>query len=133
MRISKELARELVDHAVADLPNECCGMIAGRGGTATRVLPAANSEGSPFMYVMDPATGQVHSATSFVRNTAAKGVDLTTGRLIPNEQKHPQTGKRVRDITPASPGAKDWCPSAFSPRTNLLYVPALLFAHWRYR
>jgi proteasome lid subunit RPN8/RPN11 len=54
VRISKELARELVDHAVADLPNECCGMIAGRGGTATRVLPAANSEGSPFMYVMDP-------------------------------------------------------------------------------
>ncbi|WP_217922949.1 Mov34/MPN/PAD-1 family protein [Miltoncostaea oceani] len=54
MRISQELARELVDHAVADLPNECCGMIAGRGGTATRVLRAGNSEGSPFMYVMDP-------------------------------------------------------------------------------
>ncbi len=54
MRISPELARELVDHAVADLPNECCGMIAGRGGTATRVLRATNSQGSPFMYVMDP-------------------------------------------------------------------------------
>lgn len=54
MRISPELARELVDHAVADLPNECCGMIAGRGEVATRVLRAANSEGSPFMYVMDP-------------------------------------------------------------------------------
>jgi proteasome lid subunit RPN8/RPN11 len=54
VRISQELARELVDHAVADLPNECCGMIAGRGGTATRVLRAGNSEGSPFMYVMDP-------------------------------------------------------------------------------
>lgn len=54
MRISRELARELVEHAVADLPNECCGMIAGRGDEATRVLRATNAEGSPFMYVMDP-------------------------------------------------------------------------------
>ncbi len=54
MRISRELAGELVDHALADLPNECCGLIAGRGGTATRVLRATNSQGSPFMYVMDP-------------------------------------------------------------------------------
>ena len=48
------MAQELVDHAVADLPNECCGMIAGSGGVATAVHRAANTEGSPFMYVMDP-------------------------------------------------------------------------------
>jgi [CysO sulfur-carrier protein]-S-L-cysteine hydrolase len=54
LRIAPSLARELVDHAVADLPNECCGMIAGLHGEATRVLRAANTEGSPFMYVMDP-------------------------------------------------------------------------------
>jgi proteasome lid subunit RPN8/RPN11 len=48
------MAQELVDHAIADLPNECCGMVAGEGGTATGVFRAANSEGSPFMYVMDP-------------------------------------------------------------------------------
>jgi glucose dehydrogenase len=29
----------------------------------------------------------------------------------------------VRDICPASPGAKDWQPSAWSPRTRLLYIP----------
>jgi [CysO sulfur-carrier protein]-S-L-cysteine hydrolase len=54
VRIAPQLAEQMVAHAVADLPNECCGMIAGVGGTATRVLPATNSEGSPFMYVMDP-------------------------------------------------------------------------------
>ena len=48
------MAQELVDHAVADLPNECCGMIAGADGVATAVHRATNSEGSPFMYVMDP-------------------------------------------------------------------------------
>jgi proteasome lid subunit RPN8/RPN11 len=54
IRIAPSLARELVEHAIADLPNECCGMIAGVGGAATRVLRAANTESSPFMYVMDP-------------------------------------------------------------------------------
>ena len=54
MRIPAALARDLVDHAIRDLPNECCGMIAGAGGVAPRVLRAANTEGSPFMYVMDP-------------------------------------------------------------------------------
>ena len=29
----------------------------------------------------------------------------------------------MRDICPASPGAKDWQPSAFSPQTGLLYIP----------
>ena len=48
------MAQELVDHAIADLPNECCGMISGEAGVATGVHRAPNSEGSPFMYVMDP-------------------------------------------------------------------------------
>src|SRR5215203_3970058 len=30
----------------------------------------------------------------------------------------------TRDICLAAPGAKDWQPSAWSPRTGLLYVPA---------
>jgi glucose dehydrogenase len=29
----------------------------------------------------------------------------------------------VRQVCPASPGAKDWNPSAWSPRTGLLYIP----------
>jgi [CysO sulfur-carrier protein]-S-L-cysteine hydrolase len=54
MRLPRELALELIAHARDDLPNECCGMIAGREGTATRVIRATNTEASPFMYVMDP-------------------------------------------------------------------------------
>jgi [CysO sulfur-carrier protein]-S-L-cysteine hydrolase len=54
VRIAPGLVRELVEHALADLPNECCGMISGSDGEATRVFRAANTEGSPFMYVMDP-------------------------------------------------------------------------------
>ena len=34
-------------------------------------------------------------------------------------------GRVVRNICPASPGAKDWNPSAFSPVTGLIYIPHL--------
>jgi [CysO sulfur-carrier protein]-S-L-cysteine hydrolase len=48
------MADELVAHARQDMPNECCGLIAGRDGEAMRVIRMANSDASPFMYVMDP-------------------------------------------------------------------------------
>ena len=54
MKLPRPLAQELVAHAIADLPNECCGMISGQGSHAALVHRAANTESSPFMYVMDP-------------------------------------------------------------------------------
>jgi PQQ-dependent dehydrogenase (methanol/ethanol family) len=80
-------------------------------------------ERNGYIYVLDRATGEVLSATAYVRITSSKGVDLKTGRLISNPEKEPRMGKVVRDIAPASPGAKDWQPSAFSPRTGWLYIP----------
>jgi glucose dehydrogenase len=73
--------------------------------------------------VLDRTTGQVLSANPFVHVTSTLGVDLKTGRPIENPALHPETGKVVRDVCPAAPGAKDWQPSAFSPRTGLLYLP----------
>lgn len=80
-------------------------------------------ERNGYMYVLDRGNGQVYSATPYVRITASKGVDLKTGRLQYAEEKEPHMGKVIRDVQPASPGAKDWQPSAFSPRTGWLYVP----------
>jgi PQQ-dependent dehydrogenase (methanol/ethanol family) len=76
-----------------------------------------------YVYVMDRLTGQVLAADPFVHITTSEGVDLQTGRLKYNPQKAPQVGQVVRDICPASPGGKDWQPSAWSPRTGLLYIP----------
>jgi PQQ-dependent dehydrogenase (methanol/ethanol family) len=90
-------------------------------GQARKVV--VHPERNGLIYVLDRATGEVLSATPFVRITSNKGVDLKTGRLIPNPEKEPRMGKVVRDIAPASPGAKDWQPSAFSPRTGLMYIP----------
>ena len=66
------------------------------------------------------AVGRRRSCTSPRRT----GVDLKTGRLhYERRRRSRSTGKVVRDICPAAPGAKDWQPSAFSPRTGLLYIP----------
>jgi PQQ-dependent dehydrogenase (methanol/ethanol family) len=81
-------------------------------------------ERNGYVYVIDRANGQVLSADAFVPVNSSKGVDLRTGRLIPNPEKAPKVGKVVRNICPSANGAKDWNPSAWSPRTRLLYMPA---------
>jgi PQQ-dependent dehydrogenase (methanol/ethanol family) len=91
------------------------------GGRTRAVLIRPGRNG--YMYVIDRATGEVLSADPYGYINSAKGVDLKTGRLIPAPEKEPKSGRVVRDICPAAPGAKDWNPSAFSPRTGLLYVP----------
>ncbi len=76
-----------------------------------------------YMYVLDRSTGEVLSAEQFVHVTTSHRVDRKTGRLITEPSKEPRTGQLVQDACPAAPGAKDWQPSAFSPKTGLLYVP----------
>jgi PQQ-dependent dehydrogenase (methanol/ethanol family) len=76
-----------------------------------------------YMYVLDRATGQVLSANPFAHITTSTGVELQTGQLKYDPKKEPRVGEAVRDICPSSPGAKDWQPSAWSPRTRLLYIP----------
>ena len=78
-----------------------------------------------YFYVFDRRTGQVLSATPYGYINSSKGVDLKSGRLIPVAEKAPKSGRVTRDICPASPGAKDWNPSAFSPITGLVYIPHL--------
>jgi lanthanide-dependent methanol dehydrogenase len=91
------------------------------GGAPRKVLVRPERNG--YVYVLDRATGEVLSATPFVHITASTGVDLKSGRPIEDKAKEPQVGKVVRDICPAPPGAKDWQPSAYSPRTGWLYIP----------
>ncbi len=53
MIISSDLWQEIVDHAHAEAPNECCGMIASTDGRAARVYRAANAAASPLRYEID--------------------------------------------------------------------------------
>jgi PQQ-dependent dehydrogenase (methanol/ethanol family) len=109
---------DLYDH---DGINELVLLDLPINGATRKVLVAPERNG--YVYVMDRATGEVLSADPFGHITTSKGVDLKTGRPIEVKEKEPKTGVVVRDICPAAPGAKDWQPSSWSPRTGLLYIP----------
>jgi PQQ-dependent dehydrogenase (methanol/ethanol family) len=91
------------------------------GGRMRPVLIHPGRNG--YMYVLDRATGEVLSADAYDTITSTRGVDLKTGRPVPAAELTPTIGKNVMNVCPAAPGAKDWQPSAFSPRTKMLYVP----------
>ena len=91
------------------------------GGQMRKVV--ARPERNGYFYLIDRVTGQVLAADPYGYINSTKGVDLKTGRLLVNDEKVPQQGKVIRDICPTASGAKDWNPSAFSPRTGLVYIP----------
>ena len=55
MRIAPDLYDQIIAHARAEAPNECCGMVAARDGRAVRVYPAVNAAASPLRYEIDGA------------------------------------------------------------------------------
>jgi PQQ-dependent dehydrogenase (methanol/ethanol family) len=116
-------AYQMNDHDVHDYDgvNEAVLLDVPWKGQTRKALLHPDRNG--YMYLMDRATGEVLSAEPFGYINSSKGVDLKSGRIMVDETKKPEMGKVVRDICPAAPGAKDWQPSAFSPRTGLLYVP----------
>jgi proteasome lid subunit RPN8/RPN11 len=54
MRLERQYVDEMVAHAVEDAPNECCGIIAGIDGQATKLFRTKNAEASPYRYSVDP-------------------------------------------------------------------------------
>ena len=54
MRLPRNLADEIVAHAIQDAPNECCGMVSGGDGAATEVFRARNEMESPLAYNVHP-------------------------------------------------------------------------------
>jgi proteasome lid subunit RPN8/RPN11 len=53
VKIARSLVDELIDHARADAPDECCGMIESVSGRAVRVHRARNAAASPLRYELD--------------------------------------------------------------------------------
>jgi len=55
LQISRQLLEEIVAHARAEAPSECCGMIAADNGRAVAVHRARNAASTPKLrYEMDP-------------------------------------------------------------------------------
>ena len=90
-------------------------------GVTRKVLVRPERNG--YLYVLDRQTGEVLSADPFVHITTSKGFDYQTGRVIGEPSKATGSGFTATGLCPAAPGGKDWQPSAWSPRTGLLYIP----------
>jgi len=50
MRVARALLDEMVAHALADAPAECCGLVATEDGAATRVYRTTNIHASELRY-----------------------------------------------------------------------------------
>ena len=53
MKLQRSYVDEIISHAREEAPNECCGIIAGRDGTAVELFRARNAEASPYRYEVD--------------------------------------------------------------------------------
>ena len=54
VQIKQKFIDEMVAHSKADLPNECCGILAGPNGQVMKAYQMSNVEASPFRFSMDP-------------------------------------------------------------------------------
>lgn len=90
-------------------------------GKLRKVLMTAPKNG--FFYVIDRTNGALISAEPYVKVTWAKGIDTATGRPIDVPNNRYETGPFL--LAPSPVGAHSWLPMAFSPRTGLVYIPAI--------
>ena len=89
-------------------------------GADRKVMMQAPKNG--FFYVIDRSNGKLISAKNFVAQNWTSGVDMKTGR--PMEIAGSRYDKGAFVALPSGHGAHNWQPMAYSPKTNLVYIPA---------
>jgi alcohol dehydrogenase (cytochrome c)/quinohemoprotein ethanol dehydrogenase len=93
-------------------------------GRKRHVIMQASKNG--FFYVVDTADGTLVSAKPFVDGINwARGIDQKTG--VPDinpAARYDRTGKGFI-VVPSLEGAHSWHPMSYSPRTGLVYIPAV--------
>ena len=69
--LKKEHIELMINHAKNDDPNECCGILAGKGSEVSHVYQIRNSTPSPFRYVMDS-----QEMLNAMQNADRKGIEF---------------------------------------------------------
>ena len=75
-----------------------------------------------FLYVLDRRDGKLLRANPIVRVNWTKGIDPKTGRPIPNPEAA-DYGTAPKIVFPATPGARNWHPASYDPKSGLYYTP----------
>jgi quinohemoprotein ethanol dehydrogenase len=93
-------------------------------GAKRRVVMQAPKNG--FFYVLDAKSGKLISANNIVPVNWASHIDLKTGRPVelPDARYYARADKRAI-VVPGPLGAHNWHAMSYSPRTGLVYIPAL--------
>jgi quinohemoprotein ethanol dehydrogenase len=92
-------------------------------GLTRAVVMQANKNG--FFYVLDRATGQLLSAAAFTTVNWARGIDMKTGRPIENPAARYDELGTTFNAMPGAAGGHSWHAMSYSPKTGLVYIPAL--------
>jgi [CysO sulfur-carrier protein]-S-L-cysteine hydrolase len=81
LRVRRDQLDRIVAQARAEAPNECCGMLAGRGEVVEEVFPGRNQDQSPKTY-------RIHSEDQF---RAHRAMDEQGWDLVGIYHSHPHT------------------------------------------
>ncbi|MGH2754195.1 MAG: Mov34/MPN/PAD-1 family protein [Actinomycetota bacterium] len=54
LRLSADIAHEMISHSVEGRPNEACGILAAKEGSIVKVFKMVNASASPLRYSLDP-------------------------------------------------------------------------------
>ena len=103
-------------------------------GEPRKVLTHSARNG--FIYTMDRHNGQIIGAKPYLDNINwTKGIDQKTGKPLDYDpQKDVQTYAGITNFVPGEPlkklcpsilGGNNFWPSSYSPKTKLIYIPAL--------
>jgi len=91
LALPASLRAEIVAHARESAPHEACGLVAGRGGRATRVIRCANVADDPLRrYVMEPAA--VMHALRSVQDAGEESADGVEGEPLAIYHSHVYSG-----------------------------------------
>ena len=95
-----------------------------RGGRTFKALAHAGRNG--YLWLLDRSGGDIRfrEAQPFVHQNVFTGLDPSSGRPRYDPARVPVIGERIQ-FCPSMRGGRNWPPEAFSPRTALLYVPAI--------
>ena len=93
-------------------------------GKLRKVVMQAPKNG--FFYVIDRTNGKLISAEPYVTVTWASKIDLATGRPVEIPGARYSQG-RSSTVAPSPLAAHSWMAMAFSPKSGLVYVPAVDF------
>jgi alcohol dehydrogenase (cytochrome c) len=109
-------------------------LIDGQVGGQPRKL-ITHSARNGFLYTMERANGAMVLAKPYVEVNWTKGIDQKTGKPVDYDPgKDIQSyagvgnlapGEPLKKVCPSQAGGNNYWPSSYSPKTKLIYIPAL--------